>query len=330
MSLANYANRGLKNDPAAKIVGWTNQEDNDMRNLPTGRQTFAGVPFDIAAPKTAVVLYSLSGHNQDLPKEVKGIEVKHRADALMFFQSQAFGNVGRPYAYRVNYSDGTSEDVMIESGKQTIDWFSDPAPYADSMATGGTVVGWKGDNNLRKGLVILLYEWPNPHPDRQIATVDFLTVKDSQYSAVPILVGLTAATMRSDSGIVVDVIGTAGLKVKLGTQVVDIYYTGVADLPKDHPYYEQAITAHKAMVVGKKVLVQDDVVTKNSSGQRIAYVFLAGEQDYQLNNFVNARLVGDGVAKMGNFEGNNRYRMYMENLQMITQAGKKGLWAKEK
>jgi hypothetical protein len=33
---------------------------------------------------------------------------------------------------------------------------------------------------------------------------------------------------------------------------------------------------------------------------------------------------------MGNFEGNNRHRMYLENLQMITQAGKKGLWAKEK
>ena len=191
-------------------------------------------------------------------------------------------------------------------------------------------MGWRGDNPFRKNLNILLYEWPNPHPEKEIATVDFLTVKDSDYVPVPILIGLTAATMRSDTGVVVDVIGTAGVKVRLGTQVTDIYYTGVAGLAKDHPYYDQAVAAHKAMVVDKKVQILDDVVTRNSAGQRIAYVFLAGEQDYMLNNFINARLIGDGLAKLGNFEGNNRHRMYLENLQMITQAGKKGLWAKEK
>ena len=330
VSLAKYANRGLKDDKAAGIVGWTNQEDNDNRNLPVGRQTFADVPFDISTPKSIIVLYSLSGNNKELPKEVKGIEVKHRADALLFLHTQAYGNAPRPFAYRVNYADGGNADIVIESGKQTCDWFSDVAPFADSMAASGTVVGWRGDNNLRKGLNILLYEWANPHPEKEIATVDFLTVKESDYGPVPILIGLTAATMRSDTGVVVDVIGTAGLKVKLGTQVTDIYYTGVAGLPKDHPYYEQALAAHKAMVLNQKVQILDDVVTKNSAGQRIAYVFLAGEQDYMLNNLVNGRLIGDGLAKMGNFEGNNRHRMYLENLQMITQAGKKGLWAKEK
>jgi hypothetical protein len=330
VNLAKYANRGLKDDKASGLVGWTNQEDNDNRNLPVGRQVFADVPFEISSPKTIVVLYSLSGGNKELPKEVKGIEVKRRADALLFLHTQAYGNAPKPFAYRVNYADGSAADIAIESGKQTCDWFSDVAPFADSMAASGTVVGWRGDNPLRKGLNILLYEWPNPHPDKEIASVDFLTVKESDYGPVPILIGLTAATMRSDTGVVVDVIGTAGVKVKLGTQVTEIYYTGVAGLAKDHPYYDQALAAHKAMVVGKKVQVQDDVVVKNSAGQRIADVFLAGEQDYMLNNFINARLIGEGLSKLGNFEGNNRHRMYLENLQMITQAGKKGLWAKEK
>ena len=329
VDLSKYANRGLRDDKAKGIVGWTNQEENDVRSLPTGRQTFANVPFQIASPKAAIVLYSVSGMNRDLPKEVKGIALGRRADALFFLHALAYGTPGKAFRYRVNYADGSGVDVPIDGGKQVFDWWQDPAAFLDSMAQSGTVVAWRGDNPMRKGVSVLLYEWPNPSPEKEIVSVDFATIPENEFGPVPVLVGLTAATMRSDQGVVVDVLGTAGLKVRLGTQVTDVCYIGVAGLDPKHPFYESAVQAHKAMVLDKKVVLRDDVVNKNQAGQRLTYVFLAGEQEHNLNNLVNARMIGDGLGKLGNFEGNNRHRMYLENLGMIARDSRKGLWGRE-
>jgi len=54
--LDKFANRGLRDDPAKGIVGWSNQGANDMRNLPTGYQTFARVGYFISSPKAAISL----------------------------------------------------------------------------------------------------------------------------------------------------------------------------------------------------------------------------------------------------------------------------------
>ena len=79
IDLSPYCNRGLREDKAAGIVGWSNQGENDMRAMNPGPQKLAGVDFDIAAGKSAVALYSKSGMgNTGLPKEVDGIKVGAR------------------------------------------------------------------------------------------------------------------------------------------------------------------------------------------------------------------------------------------------------------
>jgi hypothetical protein len=327
VSLAAYANRGLKDDKEAGIVGWTNQGDNDMRGLPPGNRNFAGVPFHIPGPKSVITLYSLSCNNRDLPREVRNIVVNRRADTLFFLHSLAYAGEAKPFMYRVHYKDGASVEVPITQGCQAFDWWDDPSRHAENMAVNGTVIGFSGDNPLHKGVTIMLYEWVNPQPDKEIAGVDFARV-DDYYNSVPVMVGLTAAMLQSSEGLVTDVIGLHGVKVRLGTQVVDVNYIGVAALDERHPFYAEALAAHKAMVIGKKVNVQDDVVTVNATGQRMAYVFLS-EGDIDLRNLVNARLIGDGLSKLGNFEGNTRHRMYLENLGFIAGQGRKGLWAKE-
>jgi len=107
-----YANRGLKDDKAAGIVGWTNQGENDMRALPTGRQVLGGVPFQIASPKAAVVLYSVSANTRSCRRRSPAIKIGRRADALFFLHSLAWGSE-KPFKYRVNYDDGSKEDVEI-------------------------------------------------------------------------------------------------------------------------------------------------------------------------------------------------------------------------
>lgn len=325
VDLGPFATRGFRDDPQAGIVGWTNQGENDMRALPTGRQVFSDVPFYIAAPKGAVVLYSVSGENKDLPKQVTGIPIGRRADVLFFLHTAAWCNE-TPFKYRVNYEDGTSEEIIIREGQHVLDWWADPLRYAEALGKHGMFIAWQGDNPMRKGVILPGFEWRNPHPEKVIRDLDFLTIEETGYTAVPVLVAITGAVSRPREGVVVDVIGTAGVRVRLGTTEEDIYYIGTVGIPQEHPYYEKAVEAHRRLVVGQKVQIVDDVMTRNSAGQRVAYVYFQGDI-YSLANLVNARIIGDGLGKLGNFEGNNRHRMYLENLGFIAQQKRVGMWA---
>ncbi len=324
VDLGPYANRGLRDDKASGLIGWSNQGENDMRELPVGDVRLAGIPFHIASPKAAIALFSPQANNTDLPKEVKGIKIGHRADALFFLHCAPWC-CEHPFRYRVNYDDGTSVDIDITAGRQIFDWWEDPNKYADAMARWGSFVAWTGNNPMRKGIVLPGYEWTNPNPEKVIRDVDFLTVPENGYGCIPILVGLTGAVSKPSRGVVTDVIGTAGIKVRLGTQEEDIYYVGVEGIGKDNPYYPKAVEAHRQMVAGQSVQIVDDVVTRNAAGQHIAYVYLGDVFD--VRGLVNARIIGDGLGKLGNFEGNTGRRMYLENLGFIAQQRKAGMWA---
>jgi hypothetical protein len=325
VDLAPYANRGLADNKQAGTVGWTNQGENDMRGLPTGRQVFADIPFTIASPKAAIVLHSVSANNLDLPKEVTGIKVGRKADVLFFLHAIAW-NADHPFKYRVNYEDGSNVEIAITNGQQVIDWWSDPTRYADAMARYGLFVAWQGDNPMHQGVILPGYEWANPHPEQVIRDLDFLTVPESGYSPVPVLAAITGAVSRPMQGVVTDVIGTQGIKVQLGTQEEDVYYIGVAGIPQDHPYYAPAVQAHRALVVGQKVTLVNDVVTQDSAGRRLAYVYLGGDPS-NASSFVNAKIIGGGLGKLGNFEGNSRERVYLENVGFIAQQKQVGMWS---
>ncbi|MBM3474613.1 MAG: hypothetical protein FJX75_15220 [Armatimonadetes bacterium] len=325
VDLSPYANRGLADDAAAGIVGWTNQGENDMRALPTGRQTFAGIPFFIASPKAAIVLHSVSANNLELPKEVTGIKIGRKADVLFLLHTMAW-SADKPFKYRVNYDDGSSVDIEIVNGQQVVDWWSDPVRFADAMSRHGLFVAWQGDNPMHQGVILPGYEWTNPHPDKVIRDLDFLTVPESGYYPVPVLAAITGAVSRPTEGVVTDVIGTQGVKVKLGTQEEEVYYIGVAGLPADHPYYAQALEAHRAMVVGQTVTLISDVVTQDAAGRRLAYVYV-GRDPSNASQFVNAKIIGGGLSKLGNFEGNSRERVYLENVGFIASQKKVGLWS---
>jgi endonuclease YncB( thermonuclease family) len=324
VDLGPYANRGLTSDGAPGLIGWTNQGENDLRALPTGRQTFAGIPFHIASPRAAVVLYSTNANNLDLPKEVKGIRIGQRADVLFFLHTAAWSN-GTVFSYRVHYEDSTSVELPIVSGQQTIDWWADPARFPEAMSKHGLFIAWKGDNPMRKGVVLPGFEWVNPHPEKPIRDLDFVANPENP-GAVPALVAITAAVNRCLEGVVTEVVGADGVMVRFASQEQEVRYIGVAGPAKDHPFYEQAVAAHRALAVGQKVTLRQDVVTRDSEGRLLAYVFL-GKDTYDIRNLLNAKLIGDGLGKPGNFAGNAQHRMYLENLGFIAKQRLAGVWA---
>jgi hypothetical protein len=330
VDLGPYANRGIKDDKAAGIVGWANQEENDMSELPTGKQTFAGVPFVISTPKSVVTLHSVNA-NRDMPKEVKGIKVGVSADLLYFLHATAWSYEGNDVCvYRIHYEDGTAEDIPIRCGQQVFDWWTDPAQVANTMAKFGVFAAWQGKNPMtraqgRWGVWLPCYEWANPHPEKVIRDIDFLAVPKHDYGPVPVLAGITAASLQGDEGIVTDIINTRGIKVKLGGQEKEVYYIGVAGIDEKHPFYAKAIEAHKAMVIGKKVKLVYDAVRQNNAGQTMAYVYLGDPRD--MGNLLNGRIVDNGLGSLGNFEGNDRLRMYLMNTGEPAKWRKVGMWA---
>ena len=330
IDLSAHVNHTLRDDKANGLVGWTNQGENDMRELPVGKQTFAGVPFVICSPKSAVVLYSTAA-NMTEPKEVKGIAVGQKADALFFLHAMAWGGK-EPFKYMVHYEDGSTQDIQILTNKQVCDWW-DPSDRANqNMGQYGGFVAWKGQNPMtrsmsREGVVLPGYEWVNPHPEKVIRDIDFLTVPENGLQSVPVLVAITAATMQSDEGIVTDVMNTRGIKVKMGEQVKEFYYIGLAGIEDSHPYCAKAVEAHRTMMVGKKVRMVYDVVRRNSKGQTMAYVYLG--DDVLAGALINGKVLGDGLSRLGDFEGNERMRMLLTNMGEPAKWKKVGMWAEE-
>jgi len=49
-----------------------------------------------------------------------------------------------------------------------------------------------------------------------------------------------------------------------------------------------------------------------------------------IQNMFNAQVIAAGLGNLGNFEGNNRHRDYLNNLGFIATQNKKGIWSLEK
>jgi hypothetical protein len=331
IDISAYCNRPLTDNKATGEAGWANQGENDMREFPTGKQTLAGVPFLIASPKSIITLYSVSADNRKQPKAVTGIKVGVKADALFFLHTAPYGGK-HPFKYVVHYEDGTNLDIALTDNQEVYNWWSEPDKVADVMAQYGSFVAWKGQNPMtraqgRAGVIMPGYEWHNPHPDKVIRDIDFTTIPDGDFGPVPILAAITAAAMQSDEGIVVDVINTRGIKVKLGDQVKEFCYIGLGGIEESHPYYAEAIKAHKALVVGQKVRIVYDLVKQNGAGQALAYVYLGSE--IVPGALLNGKILAAGLSRLGDFESNSRLRTYLMNIGEPAKWRKVGMWSVE-
>ncbi|MGE3309625.1 MAG: WD40 repeat domain-containing serine/threonine protein kinase, partial [Limisphaerales bacterium] len=124
--------------------GSPGDNDNSLRELPSGVRTLAGVPFDI---RGILQLGSLHGY----PRRIRGIPIGMKCVALHFLQGAAWGidppgtQVGR---YILNYVDGGSEEVPLVLERTITDWTasaSDEVPAAMSIA-------WDGSNESARSL----------------------------------------------------------------------------------------------------------------------------------------------------------------------------------
>jgi hypothetical protein len=184
--------------------GWFGDRQFTFRDLPIGKQRLASVTYDIydfpTSPVPTVLMLAGPGLPGKLPKEVTGIPVGRRADALFFLQA---GRINRPMDarerkegkrfelmhYVVHYADGTSETVPVMS-EIDVDNYRQASP----KALPGAQIAWvKPYEGTEFQAVAYSMQWNNPHPEKEIASLDAVSGPDPGRGGVALL-AITAAT----------------------------------------------------------------------------------------------------------------------------------------
>ncbi len=181
--------------------GWFDARDFSL--LPKGEQKFTGVTYLIrdfkTSPLPSCIMLASEGNKVNLPKEVKGIKVNAKADALFFLHTAFYqhewnkpkqGDQTPPviFKYVVHFADGSAADVPIRFKTGVGPWaVENPAGLKEAA------VAWAAPFATGKEQAVAYqFQWDNPKPEAVITEVDM--VYTGQYFAAPVLLGLTAGT----------------------------------------------------------------------------------------------------------------------------------------
>ena len=182
--------------------GWFGDKRFTLKDLPTGKQVMAGVPYEIyefrTSPVPTAIMLGGRGIPNNLKEEVRGIPIGRKADALFFLQAARIdarrnpneikkGIVYEMFHYLVTYADGKTEEIPVLA-EIDIEDFKQKEP----RAIPGAQIAWtKPYENGDVSAVVYSKQWNNPRPDVEIKTLDILY--GPQRRGVPALLALTAA-----------------------------------------------------------------------------------------------------------------------------------------
>ena len=209
ISIAAFANAGYADETAEdNLGGWTDQGDFCPKNIPSGTVKLGGIAFELLSPDNAAgnTCIRLRGEARPgFPEAVRDIPVGARYDGLAFLHTAAWCQRGLAAVYRIRYADGSAETFEVEAGAQIGDWLG-----AKDATQAPVALRFRVNDRLQGGA--FLARWKNPHPDREIRAIDFLSAKaaragDNAWEAVsdpvPILLavsGITGGESVSASG----------------------------------------------------------------------------------------------------------------------------------
>jgi beta-galactosidase len=182
--------------------GWFGDPRHTLAELPTGRQVFGNVPFDVydfpTSPVPTAVVLGGPGVPGNLPDHVDGIPVHAKANALFFLQTARIDQrrddrerrEGKRYEmarYVVTYEDGSIQRIPIFA-EVDVDDFRQKTP----QDLPGARVAWaKPFADGQESATAYVMQWTNPHPGHPIATIALEYGPDRR--GIPALLAITAA-----------------------------------------------------------------------------------------------------------------------------------------
>jgi hypothetical protein len=188
--------------------GWFGDRQFTFRDLPAGRQKLAGVVYDVydfpTSPVPTVVMLAGNGVPGKLPRAVTGIPVHRQADALFFLQTARIDRrmndqdwkEKKRYElcrYVVRYADADTATVPVYS-ETDVDNYRQETP----RPLPGAQIAWvRPYAGTKFSAVAYSMQWNNPHPEKEIATLDLAYGTDGS-RGVPALLAVTAAAAEGN------------------------------------------------------------------------------------------------------------------------------------
>jgi hypothetical protein len=176
------------------LASMTNSTWLAWKTTPVGHQVFHGVPFEIGG---LVYLWGegkSTNHSSPYPERVGGIAVNRKFETLYVCHGSYYKSPDElPVVLVVlRYADGAAATNTLRYGDDIIDWkvsrnespLRTPAAANSSLAWVGGVFSATDNSRLRYCLTALA----NPHPDREVATVDLISCKTR---TVPFIFAMT-------------------------------------------------------------------------------------------------------------------------------------------
>ena len=164
------ANMDLWDQGGKNVFPWMNagRKGNDMRNLPTGEQTFNDIQFKVINPdqnqrKSAVAVSVLPG----FPQQAE-VTVNDSAKTIYLLHSSS-DNIPSNVAGAISfiYTDGTEASQYLMKGKDVTNW------WFSSLKTDRSGVAWSGPNPVSTKVGVCWAAINNPNPEKKIAKLVF-------------------------------------------------------------------------------------------------------------------------------------------------------------
>jgi len=160
-------------------------------HMKLGRQVFYGVPFDIIDPaqndnRTAVALPSKRLLPRELPAKAT-VQVGRKAAVLYFLHATYYTSKEGQQSFTIRYTDGATERIDFVGTVHSGDWYHQHTRIYTENVHYVLVPAAKGSKTFHRNLHAL--QWPNPHPDKEIASITFASDPDA-----PMAILVTAVT----------------------------------------------------------------------------------------------------------------------------------------
>jgi hypothetical protein len=187
LDIAEVANADTHGKGAPGVAGWTGEGENDLHEMPTGRQTLAGIEWQIPDPaengRRACIGVST---RPEYSRQVE-IPIDRKAEALYFLHAVSQpGPSGVAGMITLQYDDGTSCDEHVVRGLNISGWWFPEAPRRHGRAV--AQVAWRGQNKMSPDVGVLAYGLNNPQPDKKIERVVLTAAADG---ALWMVLGIT-------------------------------------------------------------------------------------------------------------------------------------------
>lgn len=160
------------------------ESGNNLSMLTRGKQALGGIEFEI--PQHILCLGNDRGVAGNLPERIDGIPVGRKAERLHFLQATAWSVSpdGTPIGhYEIHYADGTAEMAKIVYGVNLRDWWD----FDNTLSIDDGQMVWTGSNQAIQApspsapqIRLFVSAWTNPHPEKEIKTIDFVSYKSSE------------------------------------------------------------------------------------------------------------------------------------------------------